>query len=210
MTEGSCATTFVITPKLRWADDPLDPKEAGECEMASIYASGFRTDHQVLSISSLGATLRGNLPSAAGTEVTVELANGRRSAGTIAWTQGSSFGVGFKQPIDVLALIKRKLVSQPVERRSMPRIEVRCTAWLKTEEEFSAVFVRNISARGLQLEGEDLPGIGTEVSLYLEGLNIPPGELIWRRDNLAGVRLRHDLSWVLIMPWLRNLVQNTP
>ena len=209
MTEES-ATTFVLMPKLRWASDPFALDSRGDFEKAGVYASGFRSEHAIHSISSLGATLRGRPPTPPGDDVTVELTTGQRSAATIAWAQGTTFGVGFDQPVDVLALIKRKLVSQPVERRSMPRIEVRCTGWLKTDCDFSIVFVRNISARGVQLEGESLPAVGAEASLYLEGLNIPPGELVWRRDNLAGVRLRHDLSWLLILPWLRDLVQDAP
>jgi hypothetical protein len=117
-------------------------------------------------------------------------------------------GVGFKQPIDVLALINRKLVSQSIERREMPRVGLRCSAWLKDGEDFLAATVRNISSRGIQLEGEILPCAGAEVEMFVEGLNVPPGEVIWRRDNLAGVRMHQELSWRLIMPWLRNLVRN--
>ena len=63
--------------------------------------------------------------------------------------------------------------------------------------------VRNISARGLQLEGDELPAIGTFVSVFVEGLNMPAGEVIWRHDSLAGIEVFEELSWTSIIPWVR-------
>ena len=63
---------------------------------------------------------------APGEEVAIELATGQRPAGTIDWVAGGEAGIRFKQPIDMLALLNRKLVSQPAERRTMPRVELRC------------------------------------------------------------------------------------
>jgi hypothetical protein len=107
----------------------------------------------------------------------------------------------------VLALINRELVSQPVERRAMPRVEIRCGAFLKFGGDIVPVIVRNISARGLQLEGDGLPSAGTYVSVLVEGLNIPAGEVAWRKTNLAGIALLDELSWSSIMPWIRGLVR---
>jgi len=67
--------------------------------------------------------------------------------------------------------------------------------------------LRNISAHGLQLEGEDLPAAGSYVSVFVDGLNIPAGEVIWGCANLAGVELFEELSWTSIIPWVRSLVR---
>ena len=64
-----------------------------------------------------------------------------------------------------------------------------------------------ISARGLQLEGDALPSAGTYVSVLVEGLNIPAGEIAWRKADLAGIALLDELSWSSIMPWIRDLVR---
>ena len=45
------------------------------------------------------------------------------------------------------------------------------------------------SARGLQIEGDELPSVGAYISVLTEGLNIPPGEVIWKRGRSAGVEL---------------------
>jgi len=110
----------------------------------------------------------------------------------------------------VIALLNRKLVSQTPERRTMPRIEVRCLAHVKSGAQFWPAMIRNVSSHGLQLEGEDLPPVGTFVSIFVEGLNVPAGEVIWRRGKFAGVELLEDLNWTSIIPWVRNAIRNGP
>jgi hypothetical protein len=209
MIEAPSATNFIVLPQYPRADESLTlARPTGKFERAWLYDSGFRTECEVQSISALGATLQGRSASPPGRQVALELATGQRASGTVAWSRGSCCGLGFNQPIDVLALVNRNLLNQPRERRRLPRVELRCTAWLKDQEDLSIVTIHNISAGGLQLEGEMLPPVGSDVTLYLEGLNVPPGELIWRRGKLAGIQLRHEFSWAHIMPWLRNLVRN--
>jgi hypothetical protein len=89
-------------------------------------------------------------------------------------------------------------------------VELRCNAWIKYAQDFLPAVVRNISARGLQLEGTGLPPEGTYVSVFVEGLNIPPGEVMWTEGKLAGIELLEQLSWSSIMPWIRGLIRNEP
>ena len=70
--------------------------------------------------------------------------------------------------------------------------------------------LRNISSGGLQLEGSDMPPVGTFVSIFVEGLNIPSGEVLWNRGELVGVELFEELSWTSIIPWVRNSVRKAP
>ena len=65
--------------------------------------------------------------------------------------------------------------------------------------------MRNISARGLQIEGDDLPPRGTFVSLFIEGMNMPSGEVVWQKGNVAGIELLEELSWSSIIPWIREV-----
>ena len=66
--------------------------------------------------------------------------------------------------------------------------------------------MRNISGGGLQIEGDELPPCGTYVSVFVEGLNVPPGEVVWRRSNLAGIEVIDELSWTSIIPWIKAQV----
>jgi hypothetical protein len=157
----------------------------------------------------LGATVASELTPALGDRVSIELANGQRPAGKVAWARRGELGVRFEDSIDVVALLNRKLVSQTPERRTMPRIEVRAIAHLKCGGRFWPAMTRNISSGGLQIESEDLPAIGTFVSVFVEGLNIPSGEIVWKQGRLAGIELFEELSWTSIIPWVRNAVRKT-
>ena len=207
MIEASSVTTFVVGDRLPWPDDGLVPQELGPLDAGILYGSGYRQECSIRRISALGATLRGELAKSRGEEVAIELATGQRPVGTVDWVKGGETGIRFSQPVDMLALLNRKLVSQPVERRTMPRVEVRCSLYLKFGASFSTATMRNISARGLQIEGEELPPQGTYVAVFVEGLNVPPGEVIWSKGSTAGIELFEELSWSSIMPWIRNLVR---
>lgn len=208
MTEEASVTTFVMGARLPWPDEMPVADAAGPFDDGVLHNSGFRQHCSIRKISSLGATVRAKVQNAPGEELTVELPSGQRTSATVEWTSGGETGMRFAKPIDVLALINRNLVNQPIDRRSMPRVEIRCAAFIKRGEEFIAATIRNISARGLQLEGDSLPPAGTYVSLFVEGLNVPPGEIAWRKDKLAGIELFEELSWASIMPWIREILRN--
>jgi hypothetical protein len=200
-------TTIVVGERLPWPDDSLAGADKGPLDAAAIYHSGVRRECEIRKISSLGVTVRSDLATALGERVAVELATGQRAPGKIAWTNRGEIGVRFEDSIDVIALLNRKLVSQTPERRTMPRLEVRCLAHVKFGEHLAPAMLRNISTQGLQLEGSDLPAIGTFVSVFVEGLNMPAGEVMWRRDNLAGVEIFEELSWTSLIPWVRSVIK---
>jgi hypothetical protein len=204
MADTPSVTTFVVGDRLPWQDDSSAVSERGPFDAAAIYYSGVRGNCEIRKISALGVTVASELVPALGDRVSIELATGQRPAGKIAWTRRGELGVRFDDSIDVISLLNRKLVSQTPERRTMPRIEVRCIAHLKCGGRFWPTMLRNISSGGLQVEGEDLPAIGTFVSVFVEGLNIPAGEMVWKSGNLAGIELFEELSWTSIIPWVRN------
>jgi len=208
MTEQASVTTFVMGARLPWPDESPGADFAGPFDDGIIHNSGFRQHCSIRKISALGATLRCNVQNATGEELTIELPSGQRTSAIVEWSDRGETGMRFAKPIDVLALINRKLVSQPIDRRSMPRVEIRCGAYIKRGEEFVAATIRNISARGFQLEGDALPPPGTYVSLFVEGLSIPPGEIAWRKGKLAGIELFEELGWSSILPWIREILRN--
>lgn len=205
MTERPSVTTFIMDERLPWPDDEPVTELDGPFDAGVIHNAGQRRNCSIRKISALGATLRGEVLRAPGDEITVELANGQRPAATIDWVSGGEAGVRFKQPIDMLALINRNLISQPTERRAMPRVELRCSLYVKWCANISPAVIRNISARGLQIEGEGLPPRDTFVSLIVDGLNVPSGEVVWRKGDLAGIELLEELSWSSIIPWIREV-----
>ena len=207
MADAPSVTTVVVGDRLPWPDDPSATDEKGPLDSAAIFHSGVRRDCVIRKISALGATVESELVPALGDRVSIEIATGQRPGGKVAWAARGELGIRFDDSIDVIALLNRKLVSQTPERRTMPRLEVRSLAHIKSGGQFWPAMIRNISSRGLQLESEDLPPTGTFVSVFVEGLNIPAGEVIWRRGKFAGVELLEDLSWTSIIPWVRSTVR---
>jgi hypothetical protein len=207
MTDISSVTTVVVGDRLPWPDDPSDVSAKGPFDASMIYHSGVRRDCEIRKISALGVTVASDISAALGERVAIELATGQRAAGKIAWSNHGELGVRFEESIDVIALLNRKLVSQTPERRTMPRLEVRCLAHVKTGANFWPAMLRNISSGGLQLEGSEMPPVGTFVSVFVEGLNIPAGEVLWTRGELIGIELFEELSWTSIIPWVRTSVR---
>jgi hypothetical protein len=207
MADASSVTTVVVGDRLPWPDDPSATNAKGPFDSSAIYHSGVRRECEIRKISSLGVTVASDLVPALGDRVSIELATGQRPAGKIAWTDRGELGVRFDDAIDVIALLNRKLVSQTPERRTMPRLEVRCLAHIKCGEHFWPAMLRNISSGGLQLEGSEMPPVGTYVSVFVEGLNIPAGEVLWSRGELIGIELFEELSWTSIIPWVRTAVR---
>ena len=207
MTDVPSVTTVVMGDRLPWTEDSWAGDEKGPFDSGVIYHGGARADCVIRKVSALGVTIGSDLAPALGERVAVELATGQRPSGKVAWTSRREVGVRFDDSIDVIALLNRKLVSQTRERRTMPRVEVRCSVHVKCGEHFAPATLRNISARGMQIEGENLPAVGTYVAVYAEGLNIPPGEVVWRRDKLAGIEVFEELSWTSIIPWIRAIVK---
>jgi len=207
MTDNSSVTTVVVGDRLPWPDDRGSSTAKGPFDASAIYHSGVRRDCEIRKISALGVTVASDLVPALGDKVAVELATGQRAAGKIAWSDRGELGVRFEDSIDVIALLNRKLVSQTPERRTMPRLEVRCLAHIKCGANFWPAMLRNISSGGLQLEGAEVPPVGTFVSVFVEGLTIPSGEVLWSRRELVGIELLEELSWTSIIPWVRSTVR---
>ena len=210
MAEVQSVTTFVMAARLPWPDDAPPADACGALDPVDFFIKGERRAATIRRISPLGTTIRGAAARSPGEEVAVELATGQRPAGTIDWVAGGEAGIRFRQPIDMMALLTRKLVAQPGERRTMPRVELSCGVGLKWGSNLATATLRNISARGMQLEGEHLPARDSFVSLFIDGLIVPAGEVVWRKGELAGIELMEELSWSSIMPWIREVGRRVP
>jgi PilZ domain len=204
MTEARSVTTFIMEDRLPWPENGPAADAAGPFDAGVIHGGGQKRSCAIRNISPLGTTLRGAIGQEPGDDIAVELATGQRPQGTVDWVKGDEAGVRFKQPVDMIALINRNLLSQPTERRAMPRVELRCGLHVKWGASLAPATLRNISAGGLQIEGEELPARGTFVQVFIEGLIVPPGEVVWAKDKLAGIELLEEISWTSLIPWIRE------
>lgn len=200
-------TAYVLEPWLPW-DAAVRPDDGSALESVALFDGGYRKHCLLRNVSPLGATVSGELGLEPGAEVSLELPTGQRPKATAEWVEGRDAGLRFEQPVSVIPLINRQLLSQPVERRKVPRVEIRARAWVETDGEFIEAALRNISSHGLQVEATGLPEVGSGLRVFIEGLNVPPAKLIWKEGDVAGVELTAELPWATTIQWIRGLARS--
>lgn len=197
-------TTFVMTEPLPWPEDSCPAETQGPLDGVVLFEGGRSRPCSIRRIASQGATIRLPNGPASAADVAIELESGQRAGGQVEWVRGDEAGVRFARPVDMIALLNRKLVAQAPERRRMPRVELRCHVGLKWGGSLCAALLRNISASGLQVEGEQLPPRDTFVTPFIDGINLPAAEVVWQQGRLAGLELMEELAWSSLMPWIRD------
>ncbi len=139
-----------------------------------------------------------------GDRLELELMTGEQLGGTIAWQRDGEVGLRFDQPIDVFAVIAQDIVSQPGERRRMPRVELVVQALLETQAGTELVTTRDISQGGVKLDVPFKLKVEERVLVTLDGLAPQPGVVRWSTDNVAGIAFLPELRWQELMIWLKE------
>ena len=103
-------------------------------------------------LSAGGAILHCDHEVEVGERLELELMNGEHLAGRVAWRRGGEVGLSFDTQIDVFAIIAQDIVSQPGERRRMPRVELVCSALLDVDGASHFVTTRDVSQGGAKLD----------------------------------------------------------
>jgi hypothetical protein len=184
-------------------DVPVDESERSDLQPGSLVIGSIRQVCLIRKISAGGAVLHADIPVEEGRRLELELETGEHLDGRIAWCRGSEFGLQFDQPIDVLPILARNLVSQPGERRRMPRVEVSCAARLDTGSRNQLVKVRDIAQGGAKIESPFPLAVEDKVVLSPEGLEPLSAVVRWTKGCIAGLAFEPELKWQELMPWLR-------
>lgn len=180
------------------AASPIGGLQAGSIARGSIREACF-----VRKLSGGGAILHSEAPVQPGDRLEIDL-SGHHLVGEVAWRHGNEVGLSFDAPIDVFALIARNLVSQPGERRRLPRIELRCPAQLEAGGRTERVTTRDVSQGGAKVETQAALRTGMRVRLRLDGF-LPIESIVrWCENGVAGIAFEPELSWQELMPWLKE------
>jgi hypothetical protein len=156
----------------------------------------------IKNISSGGMRIRPYCDLAEGARVTVELKTGMSVPGSVVWTEDSTVGIAFDQPVDVIDVLS---ASDDGPRPRMPRVEVRCTATLRDGASIHQFAVRDVSQGGVKLEG-DLPvALDCDVVVSLPGLAPRAGVVRWSADGNVGVTFNRLLSLAELVEWLKSV-----
>jgi hypothetical protein len=130
--------------------------------------------------------------------------NGVPLDGVVAWRNGSEVGLRFDEKVDVFALIAQDIVSQPGERRRMPRVETTCPALLETPDGTEYVTTRDVSQGGIKIDVPYRLEPDTRVTVTLDGMHPVDGVVRWSQETVAGVAFLPELRWQELMLWLKE------
>ena len=196
-------TVYSLTGEVPPIEATPEDAEASVFQPGELVLGSVREVCLIRKISAAGAILHADIPLEEGGRLELELGTGEHLDGTIAWRRGSELGLRFDEPIDVLPILARNLVSQPGERRRMPRVEVFCAGRLDLETGPVLVTIRDIAQGGAKIEGPISLQPEDRVVLTPEGLRPVNGIVRWSSGKLAGLAFEPELEWQELMPWFR-------
>lgn len=203
MLSAAPATIFTLTGDPP-PDEPLPDEPLAELRPGALLSGSVREVCFLRKFSGGGAVLHVDSERAVGDRLELELMSGQHLCGTVTWRRGSDVGLAFDAPVDVFGIIVSDLVSQPGERRRMPRVELRCAALVESAQGSDIVTVRDVSQGGVKIECDREFAPEESVTVTLDGFRPLDGRVRWRGQGLAGIAFDEELGWQELMPWLRE------
>ena len=196
-------TVYSLTGEVPPIEAVAEDADASVFQPGELVLGSIREVCLIRKISAAGAILHADIPIEEGGRLELELGTGEHLDGTIAWRRGSELGLRFDAPIDVLPILARNLVSQPGERRRMPRVEVFCPARLDLGSGPVLVTIRDIAQGGAKIEAPASLQPEDRVVLTPEGLRPLASIVRWSSGKIAGLAFDPELEWQELMPWFR-------
>ncbi|MDQ8755143.1 PilZ domain-containing protein [Sphingosinicella sp. LHD-64] len=197
-------TIYSLSGEVPLVEASVEEVDESVLQPGSLIIGSIRQVCLIRKISAGGAVLHVDTPAEEGRRLELELETGEHLDGTIVWCRGSELGLRFDQPIDVLPILARALVSQPGERRRMPRVEVFCPALLETAGRTELITVRDLAQGGAKIDTPFPLDQDARIVITPEGLRPIEGSVRWVRGTVAGISFQPELAWQEMIPWLRG------
>lgn len=195
---------YSLSGEMPGLDAAFDEPIRDSLRPGAITSGSIRQVCSVRKLSAGGAILHVDHPVAIGERLELELMNGLPLDGVVAWRNGSEVGLRFDAQVDVFALIAHDIVSQPGERRRMPRVEITCPAMLETPTGTEYVTSRDVSQGGAKIDVPYKLAADTRVMLTLDGMQPVEGVVRWSQETVAGIAFLPELRWQDLMLWLKE------
>ena len=195
-------TLFSLAEELPAGDD--DGEDRNDLQPGSLTRGSLKEICFLRKITPLGAVLEVQSKHRLGERLDLTLMTGERLAGTVTWTTDDELGLRFDDTADIFALIARNLVRQPGDARRMPRIEIRCQAWLEAGSRRDRVILRNLSDGGARIDTRLPLVVHEQVVLHPDGFRPIEAEVRWVDGGAVGLAFSPAVPWQELMPWLRQ------
>ncbi len=195
-------TTYSMSPEPPSAPERrADERHLTLFRVGSILIDGRRELCLVKNISAGGALIRAYCALTPDLKLQIELKEEQAVSGTVTWVRGSDAGITFDESVDVVDLLKP---SGDGPRPRMPRVEVRCIAYVRQGAETNRVEVLNISQGGVSIECENPLIVAAEVTVSLPGLPPQGAAVRWADGSRYGITFHTVLPLAGLVEWLHG------
>lgn len=152
--------------------------------VGAVAIDGRRELCLIRNISAGGMMIRPYSPIVPGTAVRIELKHGEAVSGIAQWSNEGLVGVAFDQPIDILSLLA---TPGDAPRPRMPRIELDCSALIRSDGDVFRAQVINVSQGGICVSTSSALQVNGDVVVSLPGLHSAAGVVKWRDGDDYGI-----------------------
>lgn len=142
---------------------------------------------RIQNISDDGMKLQVHLHVQLGDSISIQVSDETTVKGRVIWYDGSDCGVRLDKCVDGAGLLK-DLASRAEPRKAM-RLPVDKAALATSEKGAGAVYIRDVSQRGMKVEHDGSLDEGLQVKVRLTTGLERRGVVRWSRDGIAGILL---------------------
>lgn len=178
-----------------------DERQVSLYRVGALTVAGRRELCVVRNVSAGGLMLTSYSSIEAGARIAVEFKQGELVHGVVAWSDGSSVGVRFDEPVDVATIL-----ANPADglRPRMPRIGIELRITVRESDNLHEVRAIDISQGGVCIESSAQLTIGADIVVRIEGLPSEGAVVRWRNGDCYGLGFNRLLSVPSLAAWLRE------
>ncbi|WP_206367510.1 PilZ domain-containing protein [Sphingomonas sp. HDW15A] len=156
----------------------------------------------IKNISAGGMQIRPYCTLCEGAPLIIELKTGMAVPGKVSWIEGSSAGIEFDRPVDVLDVLAP---SDSGPRPRMPRVQIDCYATVRDGANIHRLRVCDVSQGGVKLQGNVSLDPSSDLAVTLPGLPAQAAALRWSSEGYIGLTFNKLLALPDLVEWLRAI-----
>ena len=201
------STTFSLTTAVpRPSERRVDERLIAMLRVAKLSDTQGREQLiRVRNVSAGGLMAEVGHPVQVGDQCHIELSS-QNIPSTVVWTREGTAGFKFDQNIDLGELLAGRKPRHGFRPRP-PRLEVRCKANVKVENNYYTVEVHDISLGGMKVEPIEEYCLGKKVVVVVESLRPIRGEVRWFSDRKAGIVFEQQLKFEELAEWIATRLE---
>jgi hypothetical protein len=180
-----------------------EPRQTTLLRVGKLVVGGEERLCMIRNISSAGAMIKLYQPLAVDVRVEVEITPDCPVSATVIWAEEDLAGVGFDEPLDVVAALRGLKHDGPYRRVARtPRLQLRRPAKICTDTLEAQVLLCDMSLNGAKIETGEKLAHDSEIALFVEGLPPLAGRVRWCKDHHAGLEFDIPMQMDTLAGWI--------